>query len=243
MTLAIAVALFFIAILSGSTAAIAGFGIGSILTPVIATRYPVADAILAVSIPHAVATAVRCWRLRRSIRADILKGFGIASAVGGLAGAFLLFRLEEFAGVVLGALLIVTGISGLTKWNRRIHPGRAGSAIFGALSGLFGGMAGNQGGLRAAALMTYSLTPAQFVATSTAVGLLVDVGRLPVYLSRSGGRLESLALPIAIAIAGVLVGTIAGEKILFRLSRDRFQQVISILILALGIWLVVKRGV
>jgi len=71
----------------------------------------------------------------------------------------------------------------------------------------------------------------------------VDVGRLPVYLARSGGRLESLALPIAIAIAGVLVGTIAGEKILFRLSRDRFQQVISILILALGIWLVVKRGI
>jgi uncharacterized membrane protein YfcA len=41
----------------------------------------------------------------------------------------------------------------------------------------------------------------------------------------------------------VLVGTIAGEKILFRLSRDRFQEVISILILALGIWLVVKRGI
>ena len=239
MTFVIAIAWLAISILGGVTASLAGFGIGSILTPVLGTRYSIANAILAVSIPHAAATALRCWRLRKSIR-GALRGFGIASAIGGLTGAFLLLRFQSSAALVLAILLLATGIAGLTKWNRRIHPGKPASVILGALSGVFGGMAGNQGGLRAAALMTYSLTPGEFVATSTAVGLMVDAGRLPVYLVKSHGAIGALAIPIAIATLGVIIGTLAGEKILFRLSPERFQQVISVLILALGIWLLVR---
>jgi uncharacterized membrane protein YfcA len=240
MTAVDGIAWFLVSIVGGVTAAIAGFGIGSILTPILGTRYSIADAILAVSIPHAIATALRCWRLRRSIRTDLLRGFGIASAAGGLAGAFLLLRFQSSAAIVLAILLIATGVFGLTKWNQRIEPGRAASTALGALSGLFGGMAGNQGGLRAAALMTYSLIPSEFVATSTAVGLMVDAGRLPVYLAKSTGTLQTLAIPIAIATVGVIVGTLIGERILFRLSRDRFRQVVSVMILALGAWLLFR---
>ena len=240
MTFLMLAAWLVVSIIGGLTAAIAGFGIGSILTPILGARYSIADAILAVSIPHAVATAFRCWRLRRSIQRNILKGFGIASAVGGLTGAFLLISYERFAATILAILLIATGIGGLTNWTRRVEPGRASSTALGALSGMFGGMAGNQGGLRAAALMAYSLTPAQFVATSTAVGLMVDAGRLPVYIARGSGSIVELATPILFATIGVIIGTIGGERILLRLSRERFQQIISGLILALGAWMLVK---
>lgn len=232
-----ALAWFAASILGGVTASVAGFGIGSILTPVLATRYSVADAILAVSIPHAVATAVRCWRLRRAIDRSLLKGFGVASAAGGLTGAFLLLGFEAWAALVLGLLLIATGLAGLIGWNTRSQPGRTTSVILGGLSGLFGGMAGNQGGLRAAALTTYRLAPAQFVATSTAVGLMVDAARLPVYLASGSDRIAELAVPIAIATVGVVVGTLFGEKLLLSLSPARFRQIISVLITALGIWL------
>lgn len=240
MTMAIAIFWLIVSIVGGVTASIAGFGIGSLLTPVLGTRYSIADAILAVSIPHAAATALRCWRLRRAIRGDLLKSFGIASAAGGLAGAFLLLRFQSFAGVILALLLLATGIGGMTSWYRRFEPGRAVGTALGAFSGLFGGMAGNQGGLRAAALMAYSLTPAEFVATSTAAGLMVDAGRLPVYLAKSDGRIAALAVPIAIATAGVIIGTLLGERILFRMSRDRFRRVISAMIFALGVWLLVR---
>ena len=196
-----------------------------------------ADAILAVSIPHAVATAVRCWRLRRSIDRQVLKGFGLASAAGGIVGAFALFRFESEARLILGILLLATGIAGLTGWNRTITPSGIASTVLGGLSGLFGGLAGNQGGLRAAALSTYRLTPAQFVATSTAVGLMVDAARMPVYVARGSGRISELAIPIAIATIGVLVGTIAGERVLLRLSKEQFTKFVSVLIAALGIWL------
>ena len=236
-----ALAWFATSVLGGITASVAGFGIGSILTPVLATRYSVADAILAVSVPHAVATALRCWRLRRAIDRSLLKSFGIASAAGGLTGAFLLLGFRTWAALVLGILLIATGLAGLTGWNTRSRPGRTTSAILGGLSGIFGGMAGNQGGLRAAALTTYRLTPSQFVATSTAVGLMVDAARIPVYLATSSARIAELAGPIAIATAGVVAGTLYGERLLISLSPARFRQTISILIVALGIWLLVAH--
>jgi uncharacterized membrane protein YfcA len=101
-------------------------------------------------------------------------------------------------------------------------------------------MAGNQGGLRAAALSTYRLSPAQFVATSTAVGLMVDAARMPVYVARGSGRISDLAVPIAIATAGVLAGTFAGERLLLRLTREQFTKIVSILIAALGTWLLFR---
>lgn len=64
MTLLTGAVWLLVSIIGGLTAAIAGFGIGSILTPILGSGYSIADAILAVSIPHAVATAFRCWRLR-----------------------------------------------------------------------------------------------------------------------------------------------------------------------------------
>ncbi|HEX6575592.1 MAG TPA: sulfite exporter TauE/SafE family protein [Gemmatimonadaceae bacterium] len=228
-----------VSIVGGLTASITGFGIGSLLTPLLATRISVADAVLAVSIPHAIATAIRCWRLRHAIRRDLLKGFGIASAVGGLIGAFALLSFRPIAAIVLGILLIATGSAGLSAWNRRVHPGKSVATVLGALSGLFGGIAGNQGGLRAAALTAFDLTPAEFVATSTAVGLMVDAGRLPVYLIRDHHAISGMAVIMGIATIGVIIGTVAGERILLQFSRKRYQQALSTLILILGVWVLI----
>jgi hypothetical protein len=61
------VGVFVVAVLSGSTAAVAGFGIGSLLTPLMAASLGTPTAVAAVAIPHAAATALRCWRLRAGI--------------------------------------------------------------------------------------------------------------------------------------------------------------------------------
>ncbi|HUQ21205.1 MAG TPA: hypothetical protein VM099_16415 [Gemmatimonadaceae bacterium] len=58
----------------------------------------------------------------------------------------------------------------------------------GALSGFFGGIIGNQGGLRAAALSRFDLRPTTFVATSTMIGVMIDLVRSPVYVYRAGHR-------------------------------------------------------
>jgi uncharacterized membrane protein YfcA len=230
-----------VGIASGATAAIAGFGIGSLLTPLLATQLGVPLAVAAVSIPHAIATAVRAWRLRRAISWPVVRSFGVLSAVGGLAGALLYTRVGSRAlEMTLGLLLIATAIAALSDWIRRWKPHGIVAQILGFLSGFFGGVAGNQGGLRAAALLTFGLAPAAFVATSTAVGLAVDVARMPIYVWRAGAELTTVMAPIAVATVGVLVGTLIGERALFGLSPDRFRRVVGVLVGILGVWLVLR---
>jgi uncharacterized protein len=235
------VLVFVAGIVSGATAAIAGFGIGSILTPLLISRLGGSLAVAAVSIPHAIATAVRCWRLRRSISWPVVRSFGVLSAAGGLVGALLYARVGSRAiEITLGVLLVATSIAALSDWTRKWKPNGIVAQTLGFLSGLFGGIAGNQGGLRAAALLTFALKPAEFVATSTAVGLAIDAARMPIYVWRAGPELLTVLTPIGVATAGVLIGTLFGERLLFGLSPERFRRVVGILIGVLGVWLILK---
>src|SRR5438270_1792409 len=107
-----AVLLFLAAILGGAIAALAGFGIGSILTPLLALSVGTKQAVIAVSIPHLVATAIRFWNLRRHIDRQLLKNFGIASAGGGLLGALLGSRFSSpVLAYILGGLLVFAGLA------------------------------------------------------------------------------------------------------------------------------------
>lgn len=225
-------------VLSGATAAISGFGIGSLLTPLLAARYGMSMAVAAVSIPHAIATALRCWRLRASIDWSVLRSFGVLSAIGGLAGALLYTRFDSVVLTrVLGVLLIATGIAAVTEWVKRIHPHGIGAHALGLASGFFGGIAGNQGGLRSGALMAFRLSPLALVATATATGLAVDAARLPVYLWTTGRELIDLAAPIGAATVGVIIGTFVGERLLLGLSARGFRLVVGTFIGLLGVWL------
>jgi len=232
---------FVLAVLSGGTASVAGFGIGSLLTPVLAATFGTATAVAAVAIPHAAATALRCWRLRANIDWSVLRGFGLLSAAGGLVGALLYTRFSNDAlTLTLGLLLLSTALATLVDLPSRVRVTRLVVGVLGLLSGLFGGLAGNQGGLRAAAMLSLSLSPVRYVATATATAMLVDIVRTPIYVWRAGGVLATLVLPLSVATAGVLIGTVLGERILLGLSMRQFRYAIAVLIGLLGLWLVVQ---
>jgi uncharacterized membrane protein YfcA len=232
---------FVLAVLSGGTAAVAGFGIGSLLTPVLAASFGTSTAGAAVAIPHAAATALRCWRLRSNIEWNVVRSFGLLSATGGLIGALLYTRFSNAAlTLTLGLLLLSTAVATIVDLPARVRVRGAVVGGLGLLSGLFGGLAGNQGGLRAAAMLSLALPPVRYVATATATAMLVDLVRTPIYVWRAGGVLASLITPLAVATIGVLIGTVLGERILFGLSIRQFRYAIAVLIGLLGVWLVVQ---
>ncbi|MGE0161244.1 MAG: TSUP family transporter [Gemmatimonadales bacterium] len=241
MFLAIALAA---AVLAGGTASIVGFGIGSLLTPLLATQLGTDLAIAAVALPHLAGGALRGWRLRASIDRSVLLRFGVLSAAGGLLGALAFARLApDLLTRVLGLLLVVTATAGLTGWSDRWKPRGLVVWLLGGLSGFFGGVVGNQGGLRAAALSRFDLAPLCFVATSTVIGVAIDLVRTPVYLQRQGAELLEHGGLVATCVAGVLAGTLLGERLLFGLSRDRFRVVVSAAIGLLGAWFLFGPGI
>lgn len=230
------ITLFFASVLSAAIAALAGFGIGSLLTPLIALKVDLRLAVALVSVPHFVATALRFWRLRKSADTKILLGFGLASAAGGLTGALLNTRFSSpLLTITFGCLLIVTGLLGVTGLVQRVRLNRPLAQLTGYLSGVFGGLVGNQGGIRAGALLTFKLSPEAFVATSTATGLIVDLARMPIYFAYDSASLLQHARLIGLATAGVVLGTLFGTSLLSRIPKNTFQKTVSIFILLLGI--------
>ncbi len=229
------------AFLAGSIASVSGFGIGSVLTPLLATEAGTKLAVAAVAIPHVVGTALRFWLLRERVDRRTFVSFGITSAAGGLAGALLHQQASNRAlAVVFGCLLLFVGASELTGLMKRVRLGEPAAWIAGALSGVFGGLVGNQGGIRSAALLAFNVDKAGFVATATAVGLVVDAARLPVYLVSERIGLLGIWPLIAIATAGVVVGTLVGSRVLKRVPETRFRPTVAILLLGLGTWMILR---
>lgn len=231
-----AVLLFFAAVLGGGIAALSGFGIGSVLTPLLALSVGTKQAVVAVSIPHLVATFTRFWNLRDNIDRHLLKNFGFASAAGGLLGALLGSRFSSpILAYILGGLLVFAGFTGLTGLAAKMRFGKKLAWLGGALSGLLGGLVGNQGGIRSAAMLGFNLDARTFVATATAIALIVDGARMPIYFLTNPETVRRLGELIAIMVAGVTIGTLAGGKILARIPDLYFRRLVSLLVLILGI--------
>ena len=230
------------AIIAGAIASIAGFGIGSILTPLLASEYGMKTAVGAVAVPHVIATLLRFWRLRGHVDRRVFFGFGLMNAGGALIGALVhAYAPSPVLSTVLGALLVFAGGLGLTGYADRLRFGRKGSWIAGVVSGGFGGLVGNQGGIRSAAMLGLDLKGATFVATATAIGLSVDAVRMPIYFATASSQIFAAWPAMIAAVIGVVIGTLAGERVLRRIPEKLFRKTVSAILLAIGLVLLITN--
>lgn len=227
-----------VAAVAGGIASIAGFGIGSLLTPLVAAQYGMKTAVGAIAIPHLIATLLRFWRLRRDVDRRVLLGFGVVNAGGSLAGALVHVWVNNPAlTIVLGILLVFAGIVGILGYADRMRFGRAVAWLAGIVSGAFGGLVGNQGGIRSAAMLGLGVQGPAFVATATAIGIMVDAVRMPVYFAKESSRMLSAWPAIIAAVIGVVLGTVAGEGVLRKIPEKLFRRIVSAILLGVGIYL------
>ena len=226
-------------VIAGGIAAISGFGIGSVLTPLLTLEVNTRLAVALVAVPHFFGTALRLVRVRQHVDLPTFKEFGVASAVGGLVGALLNARVDlRGLNLIFGALLLLAAISELTGFWRRRTYGAVVSQAGGFISGIFGGLVGNQGSIRTAALLRSNLERDAFVATATATALLVDVVRMPVYLANYAREMTQHLDLIALATGGVLVGTLVGGRILRQLPLVLFRRLVAVLLIVLGVYMI-----
>ena len=125
---------------------------------------------------------------------------------------------------------------------QRLSFGRVTAWIAGALSGVFGGLVGNQGGIRSAALLGFDIRRDAFIATATAIALLVDVFRMPVYAATQWRPILSAWPLMSAATVGVVTGTLIGKKILGWIPERTFRLLIAAVVLALGLWMFLQPG-
>lgn len=230
-----------VAVLAGATAAIAGAGIGSMLTPLVALHADFQAAVVVVAVPHLVGAALRVARLWRDVDWKTVRTFGLSCALGALAGVALSSAIASaWLTRTFAVLLVLAGVLALAGAERRLKPGKRSSLAVGALAGLTGGLVGEQGGIRAVGLLGFHLRRDAFAATSAAVAVVIDVVRTPVYLATRWSEVSSHWNVMAVATAGVVVGTGLGLVLLRRIPEALFSKAVAVIVIVLGVLLLFR---
>ena len=232
-----------------------GFGLGTLLMPVVALFFPISVAISITAIVHLANNILKVVLVGRQASWGTVLSFGVPAVVASFLGALLLSYigpmppLYEFtifgtprpvlpikaaAGTLIAffvLLEIVPAFASLT-FDRRYLP------LGGILSGFFGGLTGHQGALRSMFLVKAGLSKEVFIVTGVVVAALVDVARLVVYGWTIG--LTGLADPslVVIACACAFIGSFFGSRLIHKVTYRVVQILVSILLLAISLGLV-----
>lgn len=229
-----------------------GFGLGTILMPVVAIFFPVAVAVVMTAFVHLLNNLFKLLILWSKIDWSVVLHFGLPAMISSVPGAWLLISLSglpeihsyEIAGLnavitpvklSVGLLLIFFATAEWLPFLKNLNFSVRALSIGGALSGFFGGLSGHQGAFRSAFLMRVNLDKNQFVATSAAIASLVDATRLAVYglnttLLLSHVNAGLLMATTMAAFAGVMAGIIGLAKI----TVGFIQSLIAVMLYILG---------
>lgn len=233
-----------------------GFGLGTVLLPAFAVFYPAPLAVAATAIVHLANNIAKFSLTARYARRDILFRFGVPAVIAGFLGAWLLTQLGgleplvtyrlwgathniEPVKLVIGLLMIDFAVIEFLPYFQNLKiPGKW-MPVGGALSGFFGGLSGHQGALRAAFLSRSGLDGRQFIGTSVAIAVAVDLVRLSIYLPNQASDFESLLAHgegdlLLLAITAALIGTLIGKSQLKKITIGAIRVVVAVLLFALG---------
>ena len=216
-----------------------GFGLGTIMTPILTYVYDVKIAVLLVAIVHFLNNLFKVILFRKDISLPILKRFGALSIIGAFIGSMAQIyiysgSLKIFLGVVLVFLGLKEVLPQLENWK---IPQKL-DVVGGFLSGLLGGLVGNQGAIRSAYLLNYSVSKETFIVSAASIACMVDAARIPIYLYSYHSALAPQIIPLIKVTALVFLGTLVGKKLLPHISLERFKKFVAAMVVLLGISLI-----
>ncbi len=232
---------------------VAGFGLGTLLMPVMAIFMPIEQAIALTGVVHFLNSLFKFWLIGRLADWSVVLRFGLPALVASLLGAWWLVQLAgqpplfsyTLAGrefqvttarlLISGLLLLFVLVEWVPRW-KSLAFGPSWMPLGGVLSGLAGGVSGMQGALRSAFLARAGLSRDVFVATGVAIACLVDVSRLGVYASMFVRHRADLDMRLLVAaVSAAFAGALVGRRYLERLTMEGVRTVVAVLLLAMAV--------
>lgn len=233
-----------------------GFGLGTILTPIMILFFPVEVAIALTGVVHFSNNIFKLFLVGKNVNKEVFIKFGIPAIIFALIGAYLLVKIPnlqpiysyQFFGkhfeifllkLIVGILIMFFAVIDLIPFFNNLQFSKNKLPIGGALSGFFGGLTGAQGALRSAFLIRSGLSKEAFIGTTVVISSLVDFTRLSVYATRMAtiDLKENLVL-IVCATLSAITGAFVGNKLLKKVTIDFVKKSVAILLLIISFALV-----
>ena len=214
----------------------AGFGLATMITPIVFLWLEPHEAIAVVGIVHGSHNAWKLKVLRSSVDYDAVRRYGWAMVVGALIGAGLNSSIQaEPLLLIVGVALVVLPLLTISeKWTNYRLP-EAEDRIGGFGSGFFGGLTGHQGALRAMFLQKRLPDKAEYAATAAVLALVVDMTRIPVYVALEGWQILEAGWLILGLVLAAIFGVQLGKRWLKKWKSERIRKGILVAIVLSGI--------
>jgi uncharacterized membrane protein YfcA len=218
---------------------LAGFGISTIMVPVLLIVLPLPQTLLLVGIVHWFNDIWKILLFREGIRWKLFLAFGLPGILASFIGSSLSLRISrEILSRALGIFLIAYVLFIIFNRTFKLSQKLSVAVSSGALTGFFAGIFGIGGEINAVALSVFNLEKAVYVATAGAISLMIDSTRIVTYIS-GGVRLEpALLAGFLIFIPASLVGAILGKKGVEKIPQEKFRNFVAVFIFLLGLKLV-----
>ena len=221
----------------------AGFGLATMLTPVVLFWLPPHEAIAVVAIIHGAHNVWKLKLLRASVDFNAVKRYGWALIVGAIIGAVLHSYIPSnpLLMIVGFALIILPVLSATEKWTNFRLP-ESEDRIGGFGSGFFGGLTGHQGALRAMFLQRRLPDKVAYAATASVLALAVDLTRIPIYLVFEGTAILDEYILIPSLVISAILGVYLGKLWLTKWKQSNIRIGILVAIVASGIMYVAEAS-
>jgi uncharacterized protein len=245
------------ALLASALTLFSGFGLGTLLMPVVALFFPLELAIAMTAMVHLANNLFKIGLLGRKADGSVLLKFGLPAIAAAFAGAALLtylgainpiYEYQAFGRarqvsvlkLVIGVLIVSFVILELSPTFSKAALDRKWLPLGGVISGFFGGLSGHQGAFRSMFLIKAGLEKEAFVATGVVLAVLVDIARMIVYGAGIAIQGEAIAWPLVTgACLSAFIGAYVGAQILGKVTFRSVQFVVSGLLIVVGIGLMV----
>ncbi len=215
----------------------AGFGLSTMLTPIVLLLMEPHEAIAVVAIVHGAHNGAKYYSLKEYVDFTAIKRYGIWLVIGAIIGALLQNMVpQEPLLLLIGIFLIILPILTLSEdWTGYKIP-EANDQVGGFGSGFMGGLSGHQGALRAMFLTRRLPDKMAFAATASVLALCVDLTRIPIYLIFRPDEIWEYAELTLILVIAALIGVRVGKRWLKKLKSKTIHNWVMVGIVASGIF-------
>jgi len=245
------------ALLASALTLFSGFGLGTLLMPVVALFFQLELAIAMTAMVHLANNLFKIGLLGRKADGSVLLKFGLPAVAAAFVGAALLLYLgevkpiyeyEAFGNnqqvsalkVVIGVLIVSFVVLEFSSTFSTVALDRKWLPLGGMISGFFGGLSGHQGAFRSMFLIKAGLEKEGFVATGVVLAVMVDIARMVIYGADISTRGHAVEWPLVIgASLSAFTGAYVGAKVLKKVTLRSVQLIVSGLLIVVGVGLIV----
>jgi uncharacterized protein len=215
---------------------VSGFGISSIMIPVMSLFYPISTVLLFVAIIHLTGDLWKIILFKKGADWKLIAAFGIPGIILSYVGASISLSvnpdlLKRLLGIFL--LLYVAYLFIKQKW--KIPRTKVTSAVGGSLSGFFAGIFGVGGAIRGVFLSAYDLPKEMYLFTAGMIALFIDLTRTAKYLMGGMTLSHYLWILLLFLIPLSLLGAYLAKKIVKFVPQKSFRLLIAVFLGLIGL--------